>query len=238
MAAWIAAASKLMLEQRRLYRDFFALALLARWRFLSLSLVSYDTADPVAMPVAPLDLVHAPDAIVDPPNERVQNICGYCGALAADALLTWFGVGAYYFVLSLAVLDFQLLRRREIDSPALRMFGWIASLLGITTAVAIALPALSPGPVIGSGGYLGALGKSIALTHFATAGGLIIAASVTLGGLLLCTDYALIETCLFLYRVALLPKRAVRRCKMLVNCRREENEVEPTSMSRCRAMFP
>ena len=75
-------------------------------------------------------------------------------------LLTWFGVGAYYLVFSLAVLDFQLLRRREIDSPALRMIGWIASLGGITTIAAIAFPSLSPGPVIGAGGYLGALGKS------------------------------------------------------------------------------
>src|SRR5262245_50683178 len=163
-----------MLDQRSLYRDFFALALLALVVFLALSLASYDSADPVAVPIAPLNLAHAPDAIVYPANARLHNICGYGGALAADALLTWFGVAAYYVVFSLGVLDFHLLRRQEIDSPALRMFGWIASLAGIASIFAIAFPTLSPGPVIGAGGYLGALGKAIALMHFATVGGLIL----------------------------------------------------------------
>ena len=39
---------------------------------------------------------------------------------------------------SLAVLDWQLLRRNEIDMPAMRALGWIASLLGVTTIAAIA----------------------------------------------------------------------------------------------------
>jgi DNA segregation ATPase FtsK/SpoIIIE, S-DNA-T family len=194
-----------MLDQRSLYRDFFALALLALVVFLSLALFSFDPADPVAAPVAPLHLVHQPDPLVHPANLRVHNVCGYAGALAADALLTWFGVGAYYAVLSLGVLDVQLLRRRPIDSPALRMLGWIVSLAGLTTIVAIGLPSLSPGPVIGPGGYLGALGKGLALSHFATIGGLILAGSVTLGGILLCTDYALYDAIVFAGR--LLPRR-------------------------------
>jgi len=193
-----------MLEQRSLYRDFLALALLALVIFLSLALVSYDRADAVAAPVAPFDLLHAPDSVVYPPNLQINNICGYCGALAADALLTWLGVGAYYLLFSLGVLDFQLLRRREIDSPALRLIGWIASLVGIATIAAIASPSFSPGPVIGSGGYLGALGKSVALMHFATVGGLILAASVMLGGLLLATDYSL-------YDALSLPMRLIGR---------------------------
>ena len=71
---------------------------------------------------------------------------------------------------------------------------------------------LSPGPVIGPGGYLGALGKAVALMHFATIGGMILAGSVTIGGLLLCTDYAFIDASLFLYGLASLPK--VRRVEM------------------------
>src|SRR5205823_10124682 len=111
-----------------------------------------------------------------------------------------------YVVLSLAIFDYHLLRRREIDSPTLRMLGWIASLTGVTTIAAIGFPSLSPGPVIGPGGYLGALGKAAALAHFATVGGIILSASVMLGGLLLCTDYALIETAVFLYQIACLPR--------------------------------
>jgi S-DNA-T family DNA segregation ATPase FtsK/SpoIIIE len=196
-----------MLDKSRLYRDCFALALAALVAFLSLSLITYDRADPIADPVAPVHLVYTPDQSVYPPNEHPHNICGHMGALAADAMYSWLGLGAYYALVSASILVVQLLRRREIDCPALRMFGWIVSLSGFTTILAIALPGASPGPAIGSGGYLGALGKAVMLMHFATAGALILASSVTLGGLLLCTDYALIETALFLYGVARLPKR-------------------------------
>jgi DNA segregation ATPase FtsK/SpoIIIE, S-DNA-T family len=188
-----------MPNQRNLYRDFAALALLALVVFLGLALFSFDRADPVATPVAPLHLLHSHDATVYPANLQVHNFCGAWGALAADMLLTWFGIGAYYAVVSLGVLDVQLLRRQQIDSPAVRTLGWIASLAGLTTVFAIAWPKLSLGPVIGSGGYLGALGSSVALLHFATIGGLILASSVTIGGLLLCTDYALYDAVVFLY---------------------------------------
>ncbi|HEX5103133.1 MAG TPA: DNA translocase FtsK 4TM domain-containing protein, partial [Pirellulaceae bacterium] len=126
---------------------------------------------------------------------------GHWGAFAASALFTWLGLGAYYLVLSLAILDVQLLRRREIDMPALRALGWVASLWGICTLAALAFEWLSLGPVIGAGGYLGALGKSLASMHFAWTGGLILAASLTLGGLLLATDYALISAVLFAMRL-------------------------------------
>ena len=189
-----------MLDKRTLRRDLFALALAALTVFLAVALATYSPADSLSAPLAPFNLLHQPDVLVHPPNARIQNVCGYWGALSADALFTWFGLGAYYLVFSLAVLDIQLLRRREIDMPALRAIGWIASLWGLTTIAAMSLPWLSPGPVIGSGGYLGALGKALAHMHFATVGGLILAGSVTLAGVLLATDYALIHGALFVYR--------------------------------------
>jgi S-DNA-T family DNA segregation ATPase FtsK/SpoIIIE len=197
-----------MPDKSRLYRDCFALALATLVVFLSLALVTYDRADPIAEPVAPFHLVHSPHQTVFPAHELPHNICGHTGALAADILISWLGLGSYYAILSGAILAVQILRRKEIDCPALRMFGWIVSLAGLVTILAIALPAASPGPAIGSGGYLGALGKALTLMHFATAGALILASSIMLGGLLLCTDYALIETALFLYSVARLPKRS------------------------------
>ncbi|HZN36820.1 MAG TPA: DNA translocase FtsK 4TM domain-containing protein, partial [Pirellulaceae bacterium] len=191
-----------MLDQRRLYLDLFAVMLAAVVVFLALALVSYDPADPVAALTPPLNRLYQADSLVHPPHAKAGNYCGYWGALTADLLLNLLGVGAYYLVLSLAVLDVQLLRRREIDLPALRMTGWLASLLGVTTLAAIGFPSLAPGPVIGSGGYLGALGKSLALIHFATIGGLILAGSVTLGGLLLATDYAFIQVIILFFKIA------------------------------------
>ncbi len=190
-----------MLEKRNLRRDLVALALLALVVFLGASLATYDSADGVPVPLAPLSLLYQPDALVHPPHAQIHNVCGIWGALAADALLSWLGVGAYYLVLSLAILDVQLLRRQEIDMPALRTIGWIASIAGGTTIVAMAFPWLSPGPVIGPGGYLGALGKAVVEMHFATIGGMILSGSVALGGLLLATDYALIRAAIYCVQV-------------------------------------
>jgi S-DNA-T family DNA segregation ATPase FtsK/SpoIIIE len=130
---------------------------------------------------------------VHPPADAISNACGHWGAFAADFLLTVLGVGAFYLLISLTVLDYLLLRRREISTPVIRLAGWLASLVGITTVAAILFPGVSPGPVIGSGGYLGALVKGLLQMHFATAGSLILAASLIAGGLLLCTDYVLLR---------------------------------------------
>ncbi len=174
-----------------LKRDLFALGLLALVVFLGAALVTYDPADPLVEPVAPLNLLYQPDQLVTPANSQVHNVCGRWGAMAADMLYAAFGVGGWYVVFSLGVLDLTLLRRKSIDTPILRALGWTASIVGLTTIAAMIAPSFSPGPVIGPGGYLGALGKSLVEVHFARIGGLILAGSLTLGGLLLATDYAL-----------------------------------------------
>ena len=182
-----------MLDRRSLYRDLTALALVALVVFLSLALVSYDRADPVATPLAPFHLLHQPNPSVHPANAHIHNVCGHWvlwppthSSRGWESARTTSCFPSHCWI-------FSSCGGGEIDMPALRMVGWIASLCGVTTIAAIAFPAFSPGPVIGSGGYLGALGKTVALMHFATIGGLILASSVTLGGLLLCTDYALTD---------------------------------------------
>ncbi|MBW8884972.1 MAG: hypothetical protein JF612_09405, partial [Planctomycetia bacterium] len=47
-----------MLDKRTVYHHCFALALLALAIFLCLSLATYDAADPVGVPVAPLNFAH------------------------------------------------------------------------------------------------------------------------------------------------------------------------------------
>jgi DNA segregation ATPase FtsK/SpoIIIE, S-DNA-T family len=86
-----------------------------------------------------------------------------------------------------------LLVRHELNQFWLRAGGWLLSLLGVTTLAALAVPSLSPGPVIGAGGYLGAIGRAVLEIHFASLGSYILAVSMILGGLLLATDYWLIR---------------------------------------------
>ncbi len=116
-------------------------------------------------------------------------------ALAVHYLFESLGIGAYYLIVSLATLAFLLLRRREIDQPVLRTLGWAISVVGLTTLAALAIPNWTPGPVVGAGGYIGAMGRTLLEMHFAVAGSYIFALSVLLAGLLLSTDY-------FLFRAA------------------------------------
>jgi S-DNA-T family DNA segregation ATPase FtsK/SpoIIIE len=167
-----------MFDERSLKLDLFALALLAATLFLGLALTTYNPADP-------------PSALVYPAQEHTSNLCGRWGALAANGMFKGFGVGAYYLVFSMAVLDVLLLGRREINAPVWRAIGWIASLVGLTTFAALTGSILSPGPVIGAGGYLGATGRGILEMNFANVGAYILTAAVTIAGLMMCTDYLL-----------------------------------------------
>jgi S-DNA-T family DNA segregation ATPase FtsK/SpoIIIE len=169
-----------MLEQRNLKLDLLALGLLALTIFLAAAVLSYDPADP-------------PSKLVFPERAETLNVCGRWGAMLSRMLLGALGLGAYYLLLSLLGLDAVLLSRRTITQPALRTGGWLLSLVGVTTLAALAVPWLSPGPVIGSGGYLGAAGRGLLEMHFAAVGAYILALSLVLGGLLLCTDYLLIR---------------------------------------------
>ena len=169
-----------MLEHRDLKKDLLALGLFALIVFLAASLLSYDAGDP-------------PSKLVYPERAEFLNLCGRSGAFASRLLFTGLGIGAYYLLISLGILDAMLLARRPVTQPIVRLCGWLISLAGLTTLAAMAIPQLSLGPVIGSGGYLGAACRGLLELNFATVGGYILAVSLVLGGLLLSTDYLLIH---------------------------------------------
>jgi S-DNA-T family DNA segregation ATPase FtsK/SpoIIIE len=169
-----------MHEPRNLKLDLLALALLALTIFLAAALISYDPGDP-------------PSTLVHPARHEILNICGRSGAMAATVLFSAFGLGAYYLVFSLATLDAVLLGRKTVDQPWLRLTGWLLSLVGVCTFMAMAVPYGSPGPVIGSGGYLGATGRGFMELNFASVGAYILTISFIVAGLMLATDYVLVH---------------------------------------------
>ncbi len=181
-----------MLEQRSLKLDLIALGLLAVTLFLGLALLTYDTADP-------------PSTLVHPPHTHLANSCGRAGAWAAHLLFETLGWSAFYLLFSIAAVDARLLARRPTRDPLPRTIGWLLSLAGITTLSALLLPQFSPGPVIGPGGYLGAAGRAYLEMHFARAGSYILTFSAIVAGLLLCTDYVLVQ---MVGHVLMLPLRA------------------------------
>jgi S-DNA-T family DNA segregation ATPase FtsK/SpoIIIE len=167
-----------------------ALTLLAAALFLAAALASYDPADPVTSLAGPFGWLYRPDVVTYPQNPQSTNICGRWGAAIADVLLTALGAAVWYVVASLAAVALVLFRR-DIQNAQSRALGWMLSLGGVATCAALLPVDWAGGPLIGVGGYLGALGSASLEAHFATAGSLILAVSVTLAGLLLCTDDAL-----------------------------------------------
>ena len=178
-----------MFEQRNLQKDIFALGLLAFVVFLGLSLLTYSSSDPIGEMSGPLSLIYTPNPVVYPPTTVTHNACGGTGALTADIMFTYFGWGAFYVVLSLGIIDARLLLRKEIDSAALRLTGWLMSFAGITALATMVLPGSIDGTITGPGGYLGIVGQGLLHHYFATAGSLILAMTMVVAGLLLCTEY-------------------------------------------------
>jgi len=175
-----------MLEQRNVKLDLIALALLALTLFLAIALLTYDPAD-------------APSTVIYPNHAVIHNAAGWLGAWTAWLLLESLGVGAYYVLLSLGALDLRLLSHQPIQERWLRTLGWLLSLSGMTTLVTMAVPQMTPGPVIGSGGFLGAALSGLLEVHVATAGAYLLAISFTLGGLMLSTDYVLLSISAWLF---------------------------------------
>ena len=169
-----------MPAERSVRLDLFALLLAACTVFMTLTLLTYSPADP-------------PSTLVYPNASAPTNACGKMGAYTAHALFEGLGVGAYFIAFSLGTLATLLLQGRTIEQPWVRAVGWTMSLVGLTTLIQLAAPGASPGPVVGSGGYIGAMGRAFLESHFATTGSVILLVSVVAGGLLLCTDYVLLR---------------------------------------------
>ena len=165
-----------------------ALAWTAAAVLLALALITYDPADPVPEPWPPLNHWYAPDQLVDPPHPKVTNACGQLGALAADFLLTTVGIGGYLIVLFVAWQGVRSWTGRSSDAPRMQLLGCILLVAGLASLAALVAPAWSPGPVIGAGGYLGALISTALRLHFAWLGAVIVALSIFAAGLLLAVD--------------------------------------------------
>jgi S-DNA-T family DNA segregation ATPase FtsK/SpoIIIE len=212
-----------MFENRDLRTDLVALALAVVTLFFTVALLTYDPADPVADALGVLRGVYRPDTLVYPTHETVRNACGRWGAVAADVSLNFLGVGSYLLIAGLSLVAVRFLRRQPVDTPYLRAGGTVAALVGFVTLLQMLAPGLTPGPVIGSGGYLGALTSGWLALHFATFGGVILALSVLIGGVLLATDYTLLQMG---HRIMTVGFSGVANGRLLLRRRRTDLEGE------------
>ena len=182
-----------MSDERKIGNDIIAVVLLTFIVFVVASLATYSTADPVADNNVLLNSIYQPDVLVYPQNEETRNACGTTGAWMADMLVHVFGVGAYYLVIGLIALEIKLFQQRPVIAPWIKTTGWVLSLIGVSTLGAMLIPKWFAGPLIGSGGYLGALSAGLLQLNLGTIGGLMIAISATLIGLMMWTEYLVVR---------------------------------------------
>ena len=130
--------------------------------------------------------------MVWPTSDTVANWCGSPGAFLSHFALEYLGYGAYFGVLSLFILAWRLNRDAPLTEPTVRSVGWLMALVGLTTVAALAGPWLVATGEYGPGGFLGASFRALMSSHLTKPGAVILAMSLLLGGLLLCTDYVLL----------------------------------------------
>lgn len=178
-----------MWDLKRLRTDLLALLLLVVIVYSGLSLFSYDPADPPA---------HA----VYPARSDVLNWCGPPGAYLAHYFRHWLGLGTYVLLAGALVFDLRLFSRTPVRDAFLRIFGGLLATGAVCAALHGLLPGLGGGPIIGSGGYIGAWGWSLLEEHFTLAGICSLLTAAFLAGTLISTDLWLFR---FLAWVTIIP---------------------------------
>jgi len=164
-----------MNDRHRLKTDLLALGLLAVAVFVALSLFSHDPADPPA---------HA----VYPARAEACNICGRAGAWVSHLMHSAFGIGAWFVLGIMAVVDVRLFSRRTEHDPLVRGFGWTLLAVVICIGCRAVLSQIGGGTALGGGGLVGAWGISLLEKYFSTAGTALLLLTGFVVGMLLTTD--------------------------------------------------
>jgi S-DNA-T family DNA segregation ATPase FtsK/SpoIIIE len=179
-------------REPNLVRDLSAIGLVALTLMLTVSIVTRSPADPIETPLWPISAFYVPDVLAYPTNEVVTNACGYWGALLSSALLDAIGLASALVIAAMGGIATALLVRGRLQAPVLRALGGTIMVFGAATAASLLRLEMEGFPVVGAGGYLGAMSSTWLLEHFAPAGAWILTMTVLAVGTLLTTDYALI----------------------------------------------
>ncbi|MGB7346331.1 MAG: DNA translocase FtsK [Pirellulaceae bacterium] len=173
-------------------RDISAIVLIAITLMTTVSVVTRSAADPIESPVWPISALYTPDQVVYPVNEQITNACGYWGALLSSMLFDTLGLSTALLIAAGGGIATALLVRGKINAPVLRSLGGTIVVLAFATAAGMFPVSIEGMPVVGSGGYLGAMSSAWLLDHFAPVGAWILTLMALTVGLLLTTDYAML----------------------------------------------
>jgi S-DNA-T family DNA segregation ATPase FtsK/SpoIIIE len=198
-----------MSEERKIRNDIVAIGILALIIFLSASMVTYDQRDPAHQASSWLNQIYQPDQLFYPPKTEWANACGRLGAWTADMLSNTLGIGAYFVIFGLVGLEIALFKRQSLESPWLKTGGWTLGLIGITTLASVALPTQWFSPMIGPGGYLGALFGGLFMTYLGSVGCFVASISMLVVGMMMSTEYLVFRTGRVVFAPAVVAAAAV-----------------------------
>ena len=183
--------------------DIVAVGLLALIVFLIASVGTYTPADPVASESGWLSQIYQADQVVYPQNESFSNACGRIGAWTSELLLSVLGVGAYFFIIGLIALEISVFRKEPVASPWVKTVGWVVTLFCLCSLASMLLPSGMVTPVIGPGGYLGALGRGLVASQVGVVGSLILFGALALTGMMMWTEYLVFRAGRFIFAPAM-----------------------------------
>ncbi len=198
-----------MSEERKIHNDIIAVGLLAAIVFLVAALATFDPADPAYNASTLLNKIYQPDQLHFPPHDEFKNACGRLGAWTADMLINTLGVGAYFLVIGLIAMEIALFKRQSVQAPWLKTAGWTLSLIGLTTLATMTLPDRLFSPLIGPGGYLGALGNGILGNYLGSVGSMIITVSLLTTGMMMWTEHLVFKAGRLAFSPAIVAATAV-----------------------------
>jgi len=154
-------------SQRRFREEVIGFVCLAAAVFLTVALISYNAADP-----NPFDFAA---------GGPTQNWAGPVGATLAAVMLQLVGLGAWLCALLLALVGWNRVRRRKIESPFTKTFGIAALTAAVCGLATMALGDVSfGGGSFSAGGFVGSLTAAALLTAFGPVGGPLVALTVAL----------------------------------------------------------
>ncbi len=196
-------------DQRVIRNDIIAISLMALIIFLLAAVFTHDVADPVASQAGWLNGIFQGDQVVYPENEACENMCGIFGAWTAEFLFSVLGVGVYLLIAGLVALEIALFQRSEVASPWVKTFGWGIAMICLCSLASTLLPANLVGPLIGAGGYLGALGSGLVGSNIGTAGTLILFTAAGIAGMMMWTEYLVFRAGQFVFAPAIVAATSV-----------------------------
>ena len=196
-------------DERVIRNDIIAVGLMALTIFLLAAIFTHDSADPVASQAGWLNTVFQADQTVYPEHESCSNLCGVFGAWTAEVLFSILGVGVYLLIAGLVALEIALFQRSEVGSPWVKIFGWGIAMVCLCSLASTLLPSNLVGPLIGSGGYIGALGSGLVGSNLGTAGTLILFTAAGIAGMMMWTEYLVFRAGRIVFAPAIVAATAV-----------------------------